>query len=204
LINTGEGQDWSYCQWECGLFEARIKEDPNRLLIVFTKDTKQLPRFLEGFRSLAVGEDSVYDLLKQLYLEAPWSVFSGVDTEPLRTAAKQISDGFHRSMPIAANFDLVPGFSMELTLDEECKRTVTSGKFPDNTIVSGTRDWLSLFGKKIDTSGWHWGDLTAKWPYRELYEYEFARMVTEALTSQSPQGCFLRVEDSKNLYRVGS
>jgi hypothetical protein len=102
LVYTGEGQDWAYCQWECGVFEATMRDSPERVLVVLTKDAKQQPRFLEGFRSVVVDDNVIYAFMRQLYTDPPWSIFPGVDDQLLRATAKQISDRFHDLIPTAA------------------------------------------------------------------------------------------------------
>jgi hypothetical protein len=196
LFYTGEDADWSYCLWECGNFERLVSDKNNKSIIVMHDPKIDPPEVLKIYKSLPNTDEEILAFLQDLYVKQ-WKVFPDVSTETLKRNAKDIVSAFALEH---VNFDVAPNFSIRVILSDENRQILhDNGITSDSYLSGGSLSWQRLFGKVTDTNGWSWAELTKDWHYRELYEYEFARMMVVALNERGPEGCLLR-DEQKNLF----
>jgi hypothetical protein len=198
LLYTGDDADWSYCLWECGNFESFINNTNNKSIIVMHDPKIDPPKVLQIYKSLPTTSEEIWSFLKNIYV-TEWKAFPNVNQSMLERNARDIAGAFIKRDIL--NFDLVPNFSIRITLSEQNLCSLQSNAIPPDSYVSGSLSWQRLFGKVNDTGGWSWGELTKEWRYKDLYEYEFSRMIAVALNKEGPEGCLLR-DSLKNLFYV--
>jgi len=196
LFYTGDDADWGYCLWECGRFENFVSDQNNKSIIVMHDHKVEPPKVLQIYKSLPNTEENILEFLQDVYVKE-WKVFPNVSTDILKRNAQGIVAAFAQRDIV--NFDVAPNFSIRVVLSEDNLQTLQDNRIPSDSFVSGSLGWQRLFGKVTDTDGWSWGELTTDWRYRELYEYEFSRMMVVALNKKGPEGCLLR-DEQKNLF----
>jgi hypothetical protein len=199
LLYTGEDQDWGYCLLEAGQFQATLSKDENRSIVVFHDPNVGSPKALTEYISVPISRDSVYEFLKQIYVDR--KIHPEIDESFLVETADKICKAFHKTDVLAINFDLVPNFSIELENSETNKKALEQETIPDAALFRGTQEWESLFGKNVSTGGWNWTDLSGDWPDRDIYEPELARMLNTAIGKRAPAG-FIRPYQSDELFRL--
>jgi hypothetical protein len=196
LFYTGDDADWSYCLWECGRFENFVSDGNNKSIIVMHDHKIEPPKVLQIYKSLPNTEEDILAFLQDIYIK-DWKVFPNVSTDILKRNAQGIVAAFAQRDIV--NFDVAPNFSIRVVLSEENLQILRDNGIPSDSYVSGSLSWQRLFGKVTDTDGWSWGELAKDWRYKELYEYEFSRMMVVALNKKGPEGCLLR-DEQKNLF----
>jgi hypothetical protein len=207
FLYTDQDEDWGFCLFECGYFRHIMESDTSKKLITFCRRQEQINDALKEFNALVISEQSVTALLKSIYLEDPWKVKPELDPPSLMRTANEIVSGFMGSERVEANFDVAPSVIIELVVTDAAQDELRRGRLPSDIAISGTKDWQRLFGRDINTGGWQWRELTATWPFVEIYEFLIAKMISDALEGRMPKGTILRVPDSNRpdsdeLYRM--
>jgi hypothetical protein len=203
FLFTEQDEDWGFCLFECGYFQARMEKEPeNKNLVIFCRQADQISPALEEFNAMEAGVDSIFKLLKQIYHFPPWEVSPAVSEDDLRKNAAEILDAFSGGARIEANFDVATSVTFEFSLTDQAATDLHHGRLPGESSISGTRDWQRLFGKDINTGGWLWENLVKDWPYRDIYEFLIASMIHEAANGHNPQSTVMRPPNSNELYRL--
>jgi hypothetical protein len=203
FLYTDQDEDWGFCLFECGYFQARMEKDPeNKQLVIFCRQADQISPALREFNAMEAGLDSILKLLKDIYHREPWAISPAVSEEDLRKTAAEILDAFTGGARIEANFDVATSVTFEFVMTEQNATALKHGRLPADCAISGTRDWQRLFGKDINTGGWQWRNLVEDWPYREIYEFLIASMIHDAANGRNPHSTVVRPPNSDELYRL--
>jgi hypothetical protein len=203
FLYTDQDEDWGFCLFECGYFQARMEKDPeNKQLVIFCRQADQISPALREFNAMEAGMDSILKLLKDIYHREPWAISPAVSEEDLRKTAAEILGVFTGGARIEANFDVATSVTFEFVLTEQSATALKHGRLPADCTVSGTRDWQRLFGKDINTGGWLWRTLVEDWPHREIYEFLIASMIHDAANGRNPHSTVVRPPNSDLLYRL--
>jgi hypothetical protein len=201
-LYTDPDEDWGFCLFECGYFNRTMESDKRKRLITFCRSQSQINGALEEFNAAVISEDTVVKLLKDIYSKDGWNVSPDLEASALKATAKEIVTAFSGSERREANFDVATSVTMELVLSDLAKADLKNNRVPSDVTVSGTKDWQRLFGRDLDTGGWQWRDLITDWPYADIYEFLIAKMISEALEAQMPEGILLREPESHKLNRM--
>ena len=201
-LYTDPDEDWGFCLFECGYFNRTMESDKRKRLITFCRSQSQISGALEEFNAAVISEDTVVKLLKDIYSKDGWNVSPDLEASALKATAKEIVTAFTGPERREANFDVATSVTMELVLSDLAKADLKNNRVPSDVTVSGTKDWQRLFGRDLDTGGWQWRDLIADWPYADIYEFLIAKMISEALEAQMPEGILLREPESHRLNRM--
>ncbi len=199
---TDQDEDWGFCLFECGYFRRTMESDDRKRLITFCRSQDQINGALEEFNAAVISEDTVARLLQEIYLKDGWKISPDLEPTTLKGAAKEIVTAFTGNERVEANFDVATSVTMELILSDIAKADLKQNRVPSDVTVSGTKDWQRLFGRDLDTGGWQWRDLITDWPYAEIYEFLIAKMISEALEAQMPEGILLRGPEAHKLNRM--
>jgi hypothetical protein len=201
-LYTDQDEDWGFCLFECGYFRRTMENDDRKRLITFCRNQKQINGALEEFNAAVISEDTVAKLLDEIYLQDGWKISPDVDPTALNATAKEIVTVFTGSERVEANFDVATSVTMELILSDIAKADLKHNRMPSDVTVTGTKDWQRLFGRDLDTGGWQWRDLITDWPYADIYEFLIAKMISEALEAQMPEGVLLRAPGAHKLNKM--
>lgn len=202
LFYTSDTYDWSFSILECGLFKAKLRADTRSQLIVLHAASKKIPDPLNDLNAVAVTKEGIAEMLKGFYLNPPWSVKTNLPVSDIDSLAADLLRIFENTQPQIVNFDLVPNFVIELKSLDTFKELLNRGELPENTLINGSQGWHALFGKNADTGAWVWGQLVESWANRELYEFQFASMIAQAISRDAPKGCYLQMPNSLLIYRL--
>jgi len=103
VYTSAEGEDWSYCMWECGA--AAHPDSPNTTLIVF-QCWRDVPKpFADDLRVNARGLDDMKKFTKQLLTNADFFPRLGgalaprVEQDTINKAAKRLHDNLRAVLP---------------------------------------------------------------------------------------------------------
>jgi hypothetical protein len=202
LLYTGPDQQWEFCLLEAGLFQATHPDLP---LVVLHHPATPVPVPLAQFNAVRVTVEHLENFLIPIFYEEPWEINRQLRREKLHEICEELVRVFHSQAGDPVNFDLVPGFSLEMTASETTHAQLRDGKIPEKTTLKGSHNWQVLFEKGPANSSFKWGDLGANWPVKDLYDLKFSRMALTALRKDTPGGCFIRPSmqgQGGTLYRV--
>ena len=199
---TDQDEDWGFCLFECGYFRRTMESNDRKRLITFCRSQGQINEALKEFNAAVISEATVAKVLQEIYLKDGWQLSPDLEPAALIGTAKEIVTAFSGSERIEANFDVATSVTMELVLSDRAKSELKQNRVPADVTVSGTREWQRLFGRDLDTGGWQWRDLITDWPYAEIYEFLIAKMISEALEAQMPEGILLRGAEGHKLSRM--
>lgn len=208
FLYTAQDEDWGFCLFECGYFRRIMESDEGKTkrLITFCRRQEQISDALKEFNALLIDEKSIAELLEDIYLRDPWKVNSGLNPATLIDTANEIVSEFRGTERVEQNFDVAPSVTIEMVVSDHIKDDLQHGRFPEDSVISGTKDWQRLFGREIDTGAWTWQELTATWPFTEVYEFLIAKMISDALNGRMPKGTILKVPgfgtDADEMYRM--
>jgi len=203
LLCTNQDEDWAFCLFECGLFQARMQASPeNKRLITFCRKAEDVSSALEEFNALVMSQEAVVKLLEDIYVNEPLRLAPKIGKKDLELAANAIYSAFVESPKVEANFDVATNLVFELSMTKENELELRRGRIPVDSILKGTKDWQHLFGKDGGTGAWLWKDLSENWPYRETYEFLIARMMYEAFHDRIPKSAQARPAESNEIYRL--
>jgi hypothetical protein len=179
-----------------------MEGNDRKRLITFCRSQGQINSALEEFNAAVISEDTIAKLLQEIYLKDGLKISPDLDPTTLKATAKEIVNAFIGSERVEANFDVATSVIMELVLSDSARADLKQNRVPSNVAVSGTKDWQRLFGRDLDTGGWQWRDLITDWPYADIYEFLIAKMISEALEAQMPEGILLRGPDAHKLNKM--
>ncbi|MGO7659731.1 hypothetical protein ACC702_33945 [Rhizobium ruizarguesonis] len=202
LFYTSETYDWSFCMLECGLFKAKVGVSSPLQLIVLHSPNTNIPASLNNLNAVSATKSDIEVMLKGFYYDDPWAIKPDLQETHIQNLASSLEHIFKGTTPYGFNFDLVPNFVIELTMAEDIRDVLNRGHLPNDATIYGSQGWQALFGKNAETGAWPWGQLVAKWPNKELYEFEFASMISVALERNAPKGCYLQMPNSMLIYRL--
>ncbi len=203
LLCTNQDEDWAFCLYECGLFQARMQAaTENKRLITFCRKAEDVSSALEEFNALVISEEAVVKLLEDIYINEPLRLAPKIAKKDIVSAANAIYTAFAESPKVEANFDVATNLVFEFSMTKENELELKKGCIPADSILQGTKDWQRLFGKDTGTGAWLWKDLSENWPYRQTYEFLIARMMYEAFHDCVPKSAQARPAESNEVYRL--
>lgn len=204
LLKTDRDGDWGFCMFECGYFRAQMRFKEASRLIPICKDAEGIPTALSDFNAVLIGADPIHGLLQNIYVDPPWALSEHLQKEALQRTAQEIVAACENAIRVEQNFDVATSISLEIDLTEPNRALLDDGVVPADAVATGTLDWQGMFGRQARTGAWLWKDLTGEMPYRAVYEWLIATMITEAIDGRSPPGTLIRAanREDPSIYRL--
>jgi hypothetical protein len=192
FIHTDPDDDWQFCLFECGLFQAvpQAPNRPKRRLITFCRTPGQINSSLRAFNAVQANLEGIRKLLKELYIDDKINLH--LSETDLDTIAAELEGLFAGRVVSERSFEATPSFVLQVAATAANIRLLEQGRLPEAATFQGSGDWHEAFGKAVGDPSYTWSGLTDGLPFASVYERLFADTVLNAMGGQPRPAIVLR------------